>query len=144
MCVLKQLNWPHHPAQHQFFCNCAVHSCAAVEVSSLSGRSFCVCSLMCIFWLCFEVCGSIWAQFLRACVLCGIARVNSCPEDGLCEDQPRLGPVFTGREASRRTVQAQLGSDNEMKSLHPMSLFCSLTSAPQHGINRKKLSICFP
>lgn len=148
MCVLKQLNWPHHPVQHQSFCNCAVHSCAVVEVSSLSGCSFCVCSLMCVFWLCLsasDVCQHLGSVFGNICVvLCGISRVNSCPEDGLCEDQPRLNLAFTGREDSRKTVQAQLGSDNAMKLLLPMSLFCSLTSASQHGINGKKLSIWFP
>lgn len=111
MCVLKQPNWPYHPAQHQSFFNCAVHSCAVGEVSSLSVCSFCVCLVMGIFWLCLSSLGVSQLQrehsssVLRICVLFGISRVYSCPEDGHCEDQPRLGLLFTGSRRQQENTR---------------------------------------
>lgn len=34
-------------------------------------------------------------------MLCGISRLFSCPEDGLCGDQPRPDLVFTEAEGNR-------------------------------------------
>lgn len=149
MCVLKQPNWPYHPAHHQSVFNCAVHSCAVGEVSSLSACSFCVYPVMCIFWLCLSILGvsQLQREHLGSVFenVCCVAFPGCIP--ALKMDTVRISPdqVFYLLEAedSRKTEQTQLGSANAMKWLLPMSLLCSLTSASQHEIIRQKSSIWF-